>query len=129
MINWIKVAIITRTRTSEEDVMGDMRSVRVRVAGVEGATLDEVAEALGGTVEHLNGGDYLGLLLDLDPESRRRSRGGKPRNPLPDGSPLEGMGEADAASWALSHGVDELAQALGVSRATAYRRLRSGRVL
>jgi transcriptional regulator of acetoin/glycerol metabolism len=39
------------------------------------------------------------------------------------------MGEADAASWALSHGVDELAQDLGVSRATAYRRLRSGRVL
>lgn len=51
------------------------------------------------------------------------------RKALPEGSPLEGMGEADAASWALSHGVDELAQDLGVSRATAYRRLRSGRVL
>jgi transcriptional regulator of acetoin/glycerol metabolism len=104
-------------------------SIRIRVAGVEGATLDEAAEALGGTVEHLNGGDYLALLLDLDPESRRRSRGGKPRKPLPEGSPLAGMGEAEAMSWALSHGVDELSQALGVSRATAYRRLRSGRVL
>lgn len=39
------------------------------------------------------------------------------------------MGEAEAMSWALFHGVDELAQGLGVSRATAYRRLRSGRVL
>lgn len=109
--------------------MGDMRLVRVRVAGVEGATLEELAEALGGAVESLNSGDYLRLVVDMDPESRRRSRGGKPRKPLPEGSPLEGMGEADAASWALSHGVDELAQALGVSRATAYRRLRSGRVL
>lgn len=109
--------------------MGDMRSVRVRVAGVEGATLEELAEALGGTVESLNSGDYLRLVVDMDPESRRRSRGGKPRKTLPEGSPLAGMGEADAASWALSHDVGELAQALGVSRATAYRRLRSGRVL
>ena len=53
-------------------------SIRIRVAGVEGATLDEAAEALGGTVEHLNGGDYLELVIDMDPESRRRSRGGSP---------------------------------------------------
>lgn len=44
------------------------------MAGVEGATLEELAEALGGTVESLNSGDYLRLVVDMDCIQSSKSR-------------------------------------------------------
>lgn len=58
-----------------------------------------------------------------------RLRRGGVRRALPEGSPLEGMTEAEARAWVEGHFIEDVAAALGVTTVGAYRRLRTGRIL
>lgn len=105
---------------------------KVEADGLAHASVDGLAEALGGRVRRLNGGTWLDVEVEDDPCARERARtrgaGGR-RHALPEGSPLLGMDEEAARRWASRHTPAEVESALGVSRTTYYRRVRSGRLL
>lgn len=113
-------------------VRGMKRRIKVKVSTVEGMSLEGLKNALedhSAWLERTNGGTWLHLTVEDDPYVRESARGGAPRKKLPEGSPLRGMDEEEAADWADEHTIDELARALGISVSAAYRRIKSGHIL
>ena len=77
----------------------------------------------------LNSGSWFEVEVPDGIERRLTRNAGTKRVALPEGSPLDGMDEAQAMAWCRSHSVREAADALGVAESTAYARMRRGRVL
>ncbi len=62
-----------------------------------------------------------GLVFEYDPEAYKRGAGRK-RKPAPSDGALGAMSESELDDWLITTDADAVAEGLGVSRSTAYRR-------